>query len=235
MIFKELLSGIEGGRILDVGCGNGQFTGMLVHSLASFESVTGVDVDRDALRQAGERFGTGQYTFLLAGAGDLPFPDESFDMVVISRALHHVEDPEKTLGEMRRVLSTGGTLLINEMIREVMTESQESQLLYHHLRSEIDNALGISHNHTFMREELIRLGSFLRLHTMHIHEYIPETDFSNHEEAVHEFSARLDTWHKELDGHPRQAEFMNRIEKLKERIREHGISRPPHMVIIGRK
>ena len=123
----------------------------------------------------------------------------------------------------------------SEMIREVMTETQESHLLYHHLRSEIDNALGISHNHTFMRKELIRLGSSLHLHNMHIQEYIPETDFKDPEESIHAFSARLDAWYSELDGHPRQAEFMKRIEKLKERIREHGISRPPHMVIIGRK
>jgi 2-polyprenyl-3-methyl-5-hydroxy-6-metoxy-1,4-benzoquinol methylase len=50
MIFQKVLSGICGGKVLDVGCGSGQFIGVLMGSLGSFESVTGIDVDASVLQ-----------------------------------------------------------------------------------------------------------------------------------------------------------------------------------------
>ena len=54
MIFKQLLAGIDGGDVLDVGCGSGQFTAVLVSSLATFRSITGVDLDEVVLEEARE-------------------------------------------------------------------------------------------------------------------------------------------------------------------------------------
>ena len=235
MIFKKLLSEIDGGMILDVGCGSGQFTGILVKYLASYETITGVDVDEKTLREAGKNFPGKEFIFHTASAQDLPFDEGSFDTAVISRALHHMENPVRTLEEMHRVLRPGGYLLINEMTREVSTDAQESHLLYHHLRSEIDNALGISHNHTFKKDDLIRLGSGLRLNDMQIHEFIPETEHVGMEENILEFSGKLDAWMEELEGQPRRNEFVRRIEQVRKRIKSHGISRPPQLVIFGRR
>jgi hypothetical protein len=75
----------------------------------------------------------------------------------------------------------------------------------------------------------------MHLHDLHIHEYIPETGPPGSQENIHEFSSRLDAWIVELEGHPLQNEFTGRIEQVRERIRKYGISRPPHLVIIGRK
>ena len=56
MIFKQLLEGIDGGVILDVGCGSGQFTEILVESLASYTSITGIDVAEEVLKEARRKF-----------------------------------------------------------------------------------------------------------------------------------------------------------------------------------
>ena len=85
MIFEELLSGINGGRVLDIGCGSGQFIEILIQSLGSFDSVTGVDVDESVLEESGMKYQGESYRFLKASTQSLPFEDGSFDFVTISK------------------------------------------------------------------------------------------------------------------------------------------------------
>ncbi|MFM7297011.1 MAG: class I SAM-dependent methyltransferase, partial [Planctomycetota bacterium] len=47
---------------------------------------------------------------------DLPLPDSSHDVVVMSQALHHAADPEKALAEAARVLVPGGSLLVLDLL-----------------------------------------------------------------------------------------------------------------------
>ena len=235
MIFKQLLESVDGGDVLDVGCGTGQFTTILVNSLASYNSITGIDMDETALVNARESFPGNDFVFQVASSHKLPFDEGSFDMAVISKALHHLENPEQGLREMYRVTKPGGRLLINEMHRDVLSDEQESHLNYHHLRSEIDKALGISHNHTFQREDLIQLGMGMGLMDMQVLEFIPEPGPLSGEELFQDFFYKMDGWMLDLVGHAREEEFAGKIEKIKQRIRRFGISYPPQLVITGCK
>ncbi|MFC2098749.1 class I SAM-dependent methyltransferase [Bacteroidota bacterium] len=235
MIFEKLLGDIDAGNVLDVGCGSGQFTEILVGKLRSFNTITGIDVDEESLSEAVEKFHNDKFRFLKAGSQELPFEDESFDLVVISKALHHVEDPEASLGEMKRVLRAGGYFMINEMHRDQLTDSQESHKLYHHLRSEIDNILGISHNQTFYREDLLKLSDGLGLRERTILEFSPPPDNAKDPENISEFIQKMDGWMHWLDGHSKRSSFEKRVEDLKSRFRKYGISRPPQLVILGKK
>lgn len=235
MIFKQLLEGIDGGVILDVGCGSGQFTEILVESLASYTSITGIDVAEEVLKEARRKFPGREFSFINASSMKLPFSEASFDMAAISKALHHVEDPRKTLGEMHRVVKPGGYLLINEMNRDVLSDEQESHLIYHHLRSEIDDALGVNHNHTFTRDDLVRIASGLGLKDMQTWEFIPDTGTQTLEERLHECTVKMEGWMEELAEHPRKDEFAARIKEVQKRIRRFGIARPPQMVFFGKK
>ena len=200
MVFKKIIGDIDGGEVLDVGCGSGQFTGILIKSLKSFDCITGVDIDEEFLKEARRKYPGKEFQFLHIDSMQFPFDDESFDLVAISKALHHVEDPESIIREMKRVLRSGGYLLINEMHRDQLTDTQESHMLYHHLRSEIDNILGISHNHTFRREDLIRLGNSLELEDRVILEYSPDSSRAKDPANIEEFSGKLDYWMQWLDG-----------------------------------
>jgi SAM-dependent methyltransferase len=96
-------------RLLDSGCGNGGVARLLQ---ARVQEVIAVDVEpspawRD---ETGLRFQT-------ADAEQLPFPDESFDLVHSKDSLHHMERPERAIAEYRRVLRPGGTALIIEANR----------------------------------------------------------------------------------------------------------------------
>ncbi len=98
---REALSGLDldgRTRILDVGCGTGELTRVLVDE--SPAAVVGVDADTDLLAHARE------HAPVLAGdARRLPFLDDAFDLVVCQALLINLPDPRPTVREFRRVSS----------------------------------------------------------------------------------------------------------------------------------
>jgi SAM-dependent methyltransferase len=235
MIFGELLSGINGGKVLDIGCGSGQFIGILIQSLGSFDSVTGVDVDESVLEEAGMKYQGEAYRFIKTSSQSLPFDEGSFDLVTISKTLHHVENDRLALEEMKRVLKQGGYFLINEMIRDGLTASQQSHLLYHHLRSEIDQLLGVSHNKTYFRSDLLNLIYAVGLEDLVVADYQPEEPAPKDPANVDEYIARMTGWLDEIAGHPERENYNKRIAVLQEHLRENGISRPTQIIALGKK
>ena len=235
MLFEELLVEIHGGRVLDIGCGSGQFIGILMQSLGSFDSITGVDVDDDVLQEARSKFRADAFSFIKASSQSLPFEDASFDFVSISKALHHVENDRQTLSEMKRVLKVDGYVLISEMIRDGLTETQQSHLLYHHLRSEIDQLLGISHHNTYMRSDLLDLIDSLGLADLSVNDYTPVGPDPKDPANIDEYIGKMEGWLGELEGHPERENYRNRMAVLAEHIREQGISRPTQIIALGKK
>jgi SAM-dependent methyltransferase len=103
-----LLAGLVGGpglRVLDLGCR----TGALTQYYAEGNTVVGVDVDRSALEQAEARLAID--TVWADVEDELPFPDESFDVVVAGELLEHLADPVAVVAHIRRVLRPGGRLV----------------------------------------------------------------------------------------------------------------------------
>jgi SAM-dependent methyltransferase len=103
-LFRAYVGG-PGRRVLDLGCRYGALT----REYAAGNEVVGVDVDREALAQAAEELGIETHWADVEDA--LPFPDESFDVVVAGELLEHLRHPERTVAEAGRVLRPGGTLV----------------------------------------------------------------------------------------------------------------------------
>lgn len=106
------LSLAPGARLLDIGCG----TGALLEKLAlNFPQATLVGVDPVSEMLAIARGRLPASTELSGGwAEELPFADDSFDMVVSCNAFHYIRQPVETLKEMTRVLRPGGELVITD-------------------------------------------------------------------------------------------------------------------------
>ncbi len=103
-----------GGRVLDVGCGEGWFTGALAR--AGREAV-GIDVAQEPLRRAREREG-GLDVRLVPAEGRWPLEDVSFDAVWAGEVIEHVADTSGWLSELRRVLRSGGALVLSTPAHE---------------------------------------------------------------------------------------------------------------------
>jgi ubiquinone/menaquinone biosynthesis C-methylase UbiE len=103
-------------RYCDLGIGDGLLTLMLAEVASS---VTAVDVSKEILKQLEARAraaGLQNITTVEADIEDLPLPEQSFDVVVLSQALHHAVRPARALSEARRVLARGGRLLVIDLL-----------------------------------------------------------------------------------------------------------------------
>ena len=107
----------SGGLGLDVGCGNGRHTELLVEPC---DRVVGVDVSRGLLAEAHTRLsgsvGDERVAWVQADAAVLPLGEGLVDTAVYVATLHHLPDREtrvRSLSELARVLAPGGTALVN--------------------------------------------------------------------------------------------------------------------------
>ncbi|HWX73815.1 MAG TPA: methyltransferase domain-containing protein [Solirubrobacteraceae bacterium] len=96
-------------RVLDLGCGEGYFAAALARGGAE---VVAVDVAEAALRRA--RTSHPELDVRLAEPeAPLPLEDSSFDVVWAGETIEHVADTQQWLSEVRRVLRSGGLILIS--------------------------------------------------------------------------------------------------------------------------
>ena len=110
---------VEGIRsALDVGCGVGHWGRLIGRTLPEACIITGVDREALWAEKATERAAaaglSGRFKYQAGCAEELPFPDNSFDMVTCQTVLMHLREPEVALREMLRVLRPGGLVLVTE-------------------------------------------------------------------------------------------------------------------------
>ncbi|KAJ9156479.1 hypothetical protein NKR23_g1117 [Pleurostoma richardsiae] len=110
-------------KMLDYACGNGVASTVIIYALASFVStLRGIDISDGMVEQynnaarsqglSGEQMRAVQGD-LLAHPEKLDSPDLfNFDVIVISAALHHVEDPAKMVQRLAERLASGGSLVV---------------------------------------------------------------------------------------------------------------------------
>ena len=98
--------GKHGTRFLEVGSGMGHLTGQLEDTFETF----GCDLNHWAVKQSKSVVNT---SFLqTASAQELPYKDESFNVVTIKHIVEHLPDPQKAIQEIGRVTEKGGTLIL---------------------------------------------------------------------------------------------------------------------------
>lgn len=96
-------------RVLDIGCGEGQLTAAIAD--AGYR-VLGVDVAEEPLRRARSRHADLELR-RVEPDGDWPLADASFDVVWSGETIEHVADTARWLSELRRVMSSGASLILS--------------------------------------------------------------------------------------------------------------------------
>ena len=105
-VLEDFIQAPLGGlSLLDVGGS----TGIIDNYLSGcFGKVIGIDIDDAAIQYAAETHRKTNLDFRVADALNLPFSDESFDVVICSQIYEHVPDPVRMFEEIFRVLKQGG-------------------------------------------------------------------------------------------------------------------------------
>lgn len=105
---RPLLPELSGARVLDAGCGIGEYAGRFLERGAA---VVGVDASAEALATARDRFGDRAEFHRADLTEPLAFArDDAFDLVFCNLVLDHVEDWRPTFAEFRRLLAPDGAL-----------------------------------------------------------------------------------------------------------------------------
>jgi len=117
----SLLDPLDYHRVLDIGCGTGVLTRAIGDRLDAGKGGVSIGIDAAAkmIAMARRKRETETCRFEVAAAEKLPFEDGSFDAVVSSMFFHHVslDLKKRSLGEARRVMKSGGKLVIADMDR----------------------------------------------------------------------------------------------------------------------
>ncbi|MEW6244477.1 MAG: ubiquinone/menaquinone biosynthesis methyltransferase [Bacillota bacterium] len=114
-------------RVLDVCCGTGKVSALLAHRAGAGGCVIGLDFSDDMLRRATAARGL---SYTRGDALDLPFHDDSFDLVTSTFALRNLSCMSSFMKEAHRVLVPGGRLCVMDMYLPAMTWLRTAYRLY---------------------------------------------------------------------------------------------------------
>jgi ubiquinone/menaquinone biosynthesis C-methylase UbiE len=110
-IVKKIIGNDKFNIALDDGCGRGLYTN---HLTEKTNKVFAIDISLDNLKTQKRRMKEGKRIFfILASAENLPFRNKSFDLILCTEVLEHLDDDKKAIGEIARVVKDKGKAIIS--------------------------------------------------------------------------------------------------------------------------
>lgn len=101
----------EGKIVLDVACGEGY--GSYLLKMWGAKQIEAVDIDSEAIEKASIMFSNENINYMCQNAEKLPYADNSFDLIVSLETIEHLDNPDKFLLELRRVIKPDGTIILS--------------------------------------------------------------------------------------------------------------------------
>ena len=125
---------VKGKNVLEVGCGRGGGASYIARYLSP-SSITGVDISNEAVALCSEFYDVPNLNFICADSESLPFPDNSFDVLVNVESSHCYGDVTKFLKESYRVLKKDGYFLFCDFrtadgLQELYDQFSSSELKF---------------------------------------------------------------------------------------------------------
>lgn len=142
-------------KVLDVGCASGWFLSQIKEKYPK-ASYFGVDIYDDAIEYGKKRYG--KMELLVADAHKLPYKSSSFDLLVCTEVLEHVDDPGLVIQEIKRVLQKNGKAII-----ELDSGSVLFSIVWFLWRLSKGGVWNHSHLHSFTvqkLEKMLKKGGF---------------------------------------------------------------------------
>ena len=149
-------SGLASGKCaLDAGCGTGYGTNILAARGAA--EVIGVDIAEAVIDAAGASAAPNA-TFRVADVHELPFEDGSFDLITCFEVIEHLEDRDRVIAELARVLDRSGVLVISSPNRDVYMPGNPHHV-HEYVPEEFAAALRAGFEHVELRRQHDWIGS----------------------------------------------------------------------------
>ena len=117
-----------GSMVLDVGTGTGVFLPYLFSSIGKKGRIVALDIAEEMLKKARAKGFDGSIDYIQADITEIPLRDEIFDSVVCYSSFPHFQDKSRALTETKRVLKSGGRLLICHTSSRVEINEVHSQI-----------------------------------------------------------------------------------------------------------
>lgn len=221
------------GEILDVACGTGQFISKLAPIFPSAK-FNGIDPNPESIEKAKNIWQNQPASFYQMEAGNLCFENNSFDLLSISNAMHHLPYLKESFTEMKRVLKPEGYVVVSELCGDNLSPAQENQKFYHHIKSFTDRKAGIYHHETWTRDEIICLVKQNGIKIELAFDFFDGKNFITAAEPVDYWVSKLRLQIETLKGLPEYNEFTPKIEEFRKRIEKDGMVHAPNVVVVGR-
>ncbi len=156
-IYRKHIAG-KSPRVLEVATGFGVNTGVLLRIVESVGGrLTSIDIDPKSVGRAGKIFKRYVEKKILvldaADARSLPYADGSFDYVVSHMTMHHIDDVERALDEMVRVLKPGGKIIVVDLNPSIV-----ASMIPGHGREKLDRVRTRVKSYVGKRAEIIEDG-----------------------------------------------------------------------------
>lgn len=230
---QDFFSGKNIQSVLDIGTGTGEFVKVLDETFQGQARITGIDPGEVWLNEARKHFPHEHIQFIRMEGEQLQFDDHTFDVVSLSKALHHLSDIPATMNEIKRVLKPGGWLIIDENTSDGLNEAQENQKILHHFKSFVDRLNGISHSETWSKAEVVEIlkqqGLQVQLSFPHEKSKTPIFDELFLDEKYQMMEQHLEA----LTGRPEYEMMAGQLPAFQKRLRKHGFQPATLLMVIG--
>ena len=232
---REKLSGMSGGRVLDVATEGGRFIDQLKDAFRNIDEVIGIDISDEGFDDARKRFEGDSVRFVVMDAANLEYPDESFDTVTMAAGMHHLDDVPAVLSQMMRVLKPGGTFVLREMYRDDQNEKQKTDVLQHDWYAKIDRLLGLPHHPTLTRRKIIEYVKALGLSRYESQKHLCEDCPRSKGETIENEISEMNEYIANVKGHPQYDQLVAERDRIVGRLRAVGISCQAALDVVGVK
>lgn len=229
---KKLLESKPSPRILDLATGQGNFIHLITSLTDQYGEIIGVDHNERALEAARGFFKDERIQFKTLDIRDMALEKASFDIVVLSNSLHHLEAPHEVMDQMIPLLKKDGILLFNEMYHDTEDPGQMTHTLLHHFWAKIDTLKGVVHKETMTQNEILDLLSSHpnlcvdRSWTM----VVEDRDLSKEDYTM--LKGSLDRTLERIKDHPDYETYAAEAEILRDRLDTIGFKSAAQLITI---
>lgn len=134
------------GRVLDAGCGNG-----LLGEYLKGNELWGIDISKEMIVRAKARL----FDARVGDVEDMPYQDNFFDTVFARAIIHHLEEPERGVTELTRVLKPEGRMILMDTRETIFSKKPRTAMLGGEHFSELHKNMGEKEYLVMLRRHLV--------------------------------------------------------------------------------